>query len=132
MTDIEEMKNESAMHDLSLGKWGPYNKQYLGACHIANEELGATFAVELFPAFYRRRIVKASALSDGDVRMWGANARRTAFVYRYELEWKDRVYVDAYFNITGDRLVNIDCKIVNNTDAPQSINLFLAAGLEYP
>ncbi len=120
------------MHDLSLGKWGPYNKQYFGACHIANEELGASFAVELFPAFYRRRIVKASALSDGDVRMWGANASRTAFVYRYELEWKDKVYVDAHFNITGDRLVHIDCELVNNTDAPQSINLFLAAGLEYP
>ena len=120
------------MHDLTLGKWGPYNKQYFGACHIANEELGASFAVELFPAFYRRRIVNASALSDGDVRLWGANADRTAFVYRYELEWKDRVYVDAHFNITDDRLVNIDCVLVNNTDAPQSINIFLAAGLEYP
>ena len=120
------------MHDLSLGKWGPYNKQYFGACHIANEELGASFAVELFPAFYRRRIVKASALSDGDVRMWGANADRTAFVYRYELEWKDKVYVDARFNVTADRRVDIDCELVNNTDAPQSINIFLAAGLEYP
>ena len=129
---MENKINPTAMHDLSLGKWGPYNKQYLGACHIANEELGASFAVELFPAFYRRRVVKASALSDGDARMWGANARRTAFIYRYELEWKDRVYVDAHFNITGDRLVNIDCELVNNTDEPQSLNLFLAAGLEYP
>ncbi len=132
MKIMEKNISLTKMHDLSLGKWGPYNKQYFGACHIANEELGASFAVELFPAFYRRRIVKASALSDGDVRMWGANASRTAFVYRYELEWKDKVYVDTHFNITGDRLVNIDCDLVNNTDAPQSINLFLAAGLEYP
>lgn len=119
-------------HDLSLGKWGPYNKQYLGACHIANEEHGATFAVELFPAFYRRRIVSASTLIDGDVRIWGANAERTSFCYRYELEWKDKVYCDVHFNITDDSLVNIDCEFVNNMDTPESVNIFLAAGLEYP
>lgn len=119
-------------HDLSLGKWGPYNKQYFGACHIANEELGATFAVELFPAFYRRRVVSASTLMDGDVRLFGANAERTAFCYRYELEWKDKVYCDAYFNITEDRRLDIDCVYVNDTDAPQSVNLFMAVGFEYP
>ena len=119
-------------HDLSLGKWGPYNKQYLGACHIANADLGASFAVELFPAFYRRRIARTSALTDGDVRMWGANAERTSFVYRYELEWRDKVYCDARFDITDDKLVNIECEFVNNTDTPQSVNMFLSAGLEYP
>ena len=119
-------------HDLTLGKWGPYNKQYFGACHISNEELGATFAVELFPAFYRRRIVSASALIDGDVRLFGANAERTAFCYRYELEWKDKVYCDVRFNITDDSLVNVDCEFVNNMDTPESVNLFFAAGLEYP
>ena len=119
-------------HDLSLGNWGPYNKQYPGACHIANAELGASFAVELFPAFYRRRIVRASSLTDGDVRMWGANAERTSFVYRYELEWRDKVYCDVKFDVAEDKLVNIECEFVNNTNSPQSVNMFLAAGLEYP
>lgn len=126
------MNEITKQHDLSLGKWGPYNKEYLGVCHVANEELGASFGVQLFPAFYRRRIVAASALVDGDVRMFGANAERTAFVYRYELEWKDKVYVDAHFNVTDDKCVHIDCELVNNTDEEQSINIFLAAGMEYP
>jgi len=126
------MSEITKQHDLSLGKWGPYNKEYLGVCRVANEELGASFGVQLFPAFYRRRIVAASALSDGDVRMFGANAERTAFVYRYELEWKDRVYVDAHYNITDDRCVHIDCELVNNTGEEQSVNIFLAAGMEYP
>lgn len=119
-------------HDLSLGAWGPYNKKNLGACHIANTELGATFNVELFPAFYRRGVASASAFSAGEVRMWGANAERTSFIYRYELEWKDRVYCDARFDIAEDRCVYIDCDFVNNTDEPQSVNIFLSAGLEYP
>jgi len=119
-------------HDLSLGKWGPYNKKHLGACHIANTELGVSFNIELFPALYRRSVAAASAFSGGDVRMWGANAERTSFVYRYELEWKDRVYCDARFDIADDRCVFIDCEFVNNTDKPQSVNMFLSAGLEYP
>ena len=119
-------------HDLKLGKWGPYNKQYPGACHISNEELGASFALEFFPAFYRRRIVSASNFIDGDVRLWGANAELTSFVYRYELEWKDKVYCDVHINVTDDKLVNIDCEFVNNTDKPESVNMFLAAGMEYP
>lgn len=123
---------KDACHDLSLGKWGPYNKKYLGACHITNTELGATFNIELFPAFYRRSVCAASAFSAGDVRMWGANANRTSFIYRYELEWKDRVYCDARFDIAEDRCVYIDCDFVNNTDQPQSVNMFLSAGLEYP
>lgn len=121
-----------AQHDLKLGKWGPYNKQYPGACHIANQELGASFVLEFFPAFYRRRIVSASSLIDGDVRMWGANAGLTSFVYRYELEWKDKVYCDVHINITDDKLVNVDCEFVNNADTPESVNMFLAAGMEYP
>ena len=119
-------------HDLNLGKWGPYNKQYPGATHISNEELGASFALEFFPAFYRRRIVCASSYIDGDVRMWGANAELTHFVYRYELEWKDRVYCDVHFNVTDDTLVNVECEFVNNTDTSESVNIFLAAGMEYP
>lgn len=119
-------------HDLSLGKWGPYNKKHLGACHIANTELGATFNIELFPAFYRRSVASASAFSAGEVRMWGANASRTSFIYRYELEWKDRVYCDARFDIAEDRCVYIDCEFVNDTDEPVSVNTFLSAALEYP
>ena len=119
-------------HDLKLGKWGPYNKQYPGACHISNEELGATFALEFFPAFYRRRIVSASSFIDGDVRMWGANPKLTHFVYRYELEWKDKVYCDVHINVTDDSLVNVDCEFVNNADTPESVNMFVAAGMEYP
>lgn len=126
------MKDITKQHDLSLGSWGPYNKEYLGVCHLANRELGASFGVQIFPAFYRRRIARTSALHDGDVRMFGANAARTAFTYRYELEWKDRVYVDAHYNITDDRLVDVDCEIVNNTDTEQSVNLFFCVGMEYP
>ena len=118
--------------DLTLGKWGPYNKEYLGVCHVANDELGASFNVELFPGFFRRRVLVSHANTDNGLKMWGANPDLTRFSYRYELEWKDAVYCDADFAITDDKRVDIACTFVNNTEMPQSVNMNLCASLQYP
>ena len=118
--------------DLSLNKWGPYNKEYLGVAHVANEELGSTFQVELFPGFFRRKIMASHSCSDEGLKMWGANAELTRFAYRYELEWKDRVYCDVDFAISGDKKCEITCTFVNNTEFPQSLNMNLCASLQYP
>ena len=118
--------------DLSLGNWGPYNKEYLGVCHLADPALGATFNVELFPGFFRRRVLISHATSDGGLKMWGANPALTRFTYRYELEWKDAVYCDADFVITDDCRCDITCTFVNNTRMPQAVNMNLCASLQYP
>lgn len=124
------MKNNNIKsYDLSLGRWGPYNKKYLGISHIDNEKIGSVFCVELFPGYYRRSVVVSPTVCDGAVKMWGANARLDSFCYRYELEWKDRVYCDVHFNITGDSRVDIDCEFVNNTENMQNLSMNLCAGM---
>ena len=126
----EEMKNKR--FDLDLGNWGPYNKDFLGVCHIADRERGATFNVEMFPGFFRRKVMASYSTSDMGLKMWGANADLTHFSYRYELEWKDRVYCDTDFYITDDSRCDIICTFVNNTDLVQSVNMNLCASLQYP
>lgn len=106
-------------YDLNLGKWGPYNKKYLGVCHVADEKRGATFQVELFPGFFRRSVMASDAISDNGVKMWGANADLTHFCYRYELQWKDAVYCDADFIIQEDKRCDIVCSFVNRTNLSQ-------------
>jgi hypothetical protein len=128
----ETAKMEKKKFDLSLNKWGPYNKEYLGVCHVADSETGATFNVELFPGFFRRKVLVSHATSDNGLKMWGTNAALTRFSYRYELEWKDAVYCDADFVVTDDRRCDITCTFVNNTDLPQSVNMNLCASLQYP
>ena len=118
--------------DLTLNLWGPYNKEYLGVCHVADPDRGATFNVELFPGFFRRKVLVSHATSDNGLKMWGANAALTRFSYRYELEWKDAVYCDADFVITDDRRCDITCTFVNHTKLPQSVNMNLCASLQYP
>lgn len=123
---------EKKTYDLTLGKWGPYNKQYLGASHIADEKEGITFCVELFPGFFRRSLMVSHQSNDGGLKMHGANPALTHFSYRYRLEGKDDVYVDAHFNVTEDQLLHIDCVAVNNTDMRQSVIVNMVAGLMFP
>ena len=91
-----------------------------------------SFNVELFPGFFRRSVLAGNSKSDTGVKLWGANADLTRFVYRYELEWKDRIYCDVDYNITDDRQVDITCTFVNNTDLNQSLDITLAASLQLP
>ena len=85
-----------------------------------------------FPGFYRRSIVVSPTVSDGAVKMWGANARLNSFCYRYELEWKDKIYCDVHFNITNDCCVDIDCEFTNNTESMQNLSMNLCAGMRFP
>lgn len=123
---------ENKQYDLSLGDVGPYNKEYLGVCHIADKTRGATFNIEMFPGFFRRSVTAPATKWDNGVKMWGANADLTRFIYRYELQHKDKIYCDVDFNITKDRRVDIECTFVNNTDAPQTIDMVLCASLQLP
>ena len=118
--------------DLKLNRWGPYNKEYLGVSHIANEELGSTFQVELFPGLFRRKILISHSSSDDGLKMWKANPQLTRFTYRYELEWKDRLYCDVDFAVVDDKKCDITCTFVNNTELNQSVNMNLCASLQYP
>ena len=119
-------------YGVKTGRWGPYNKDYLGICHIADETTGATFNVELFTGFTKRTLLSQKVIGDNGVKMWSANKNLTRFAYRYEIEWKDRVYMDATFTVKNDKQVAIDCKFVNNTDLSQNCTVNLAAYITYP
>ena len=44
-------------YDLNLPAWGPYNKLYMGAAHVADKEQGFRFDINLFPGFFRKSIM---------------------------------------------------------------------------
>ena len=118
------MKN----HDLRLPLWGPYNKDYLGASHVADQERGLRFDLNLFPGYYRRSVQCPRDIADCGAKIMAASADLSHFVYRYELEWKDNVYLDADFTSDGNTLT-IKCNFVNNTDMPESLTLNAVASM---
>ena len=109
-------------YDLNLPLWGPYNKKYLGASHIADEKLGLRFDVSLFPGFYRRSVMLPKDIMDSGVKMLASSPDVSHYIYRYELEWKDKVYIDADF-LSDNNVMTIECSIVNNTDFCESVSL---------
>lgn len=56
-------------YNLSLPCWGPYNKEYLGAAHIADKDMGLRFDLNLFPGYYRRSVISVRYLADSGTKM---------------------------------------------------------------
>ena len=114
-------------HDIpSLSKWGPYSKEYFGISHI--DDLGSGIQVEfcLVPGAYRRNVKVPCALWESDVHPWIVSADMRHITYRHEIEWKDRVYVDATYHVIDENKVLLEARCVNSTDLLQNISLQLA------
>ena len=114
-------------HDIgSLQKWGPYSKEYFGVSHIDDLHSGIQVEFCLVPGVYRRNVKVPCALFESDVHPWYVSEDMRHITYRQEIEWKDRVYVDATYHILDDNKVLLETRCVNNTDIIQNISLQLA------
>lgn len=114
-------------HDIaSLQKWGPYSKEYFGISHIDDVSSGIQVEFCLVPGTYRRNVMVPCALFESGVHPWEVSADMKHITYRQEIEWKDRVYVDATYHIVNDSLVVLETRCVNNTELVQNISLQLA------
>lgn len=114
-------------HDLaSLDRWGPYSKEYFGISHINDLSSGIQVEFCLVSGIYRRNFKVPCALFESDVHPWMVSADMKHITYRHEIEWKDRVYVDATYHILDDDRVLLEAHCVNNTPLVQNISLQLA------
>ncbi|WP_238387629.1 MGH1-like glycoside hydrolase domain-containing protein [Pararcticibacter amylolyticus] len=127
-----QFKRLENTHDLSAGKWGPYSKQYAGISHIPEIRAGVRFDFSVVPGYYRNKIVVPNVLFESGYFPWDFSPDMSAFTYRYELEWKDKVYVDVSYKILDSLTVLASMKCVNATSMPQNVTLNLMAWLGYP
>lgn len=127
-----QFKRLENTHDISAGKWGPYSKQYAGISHIPEVAAGIRFDFSVVPGYYRNKIVVPNVLFESGYFPWGFSPDMTTFTYRYELEWKDKVYVDVTYKILDSMTVLAAMKCVNATAMPQNVTLNLMAWLGYP
>ena len=83
-------------HDItSLSKWGPYSKEYFGISHIADLDSGIQVEFCLVTGQYRRNFKIPCALFESGVHPWSVTPDMKHITFRHDIEWKDRVYVDA-------------------------------------
>ena len=122
----------SNSHDVtSLGSWGPYTKQYSGISYVNDVDAGIRFDFSVVPGFYRRTYHVPNVLYENGCHPWRVNDDMTEITYRYELEWKDRVYVDATYYVMDDNHVLVGMNCVNNTSVPQNLSLQGVSSLHY-
>lgn len=119
-------------HDISLSPWGPYSKKYAGISHIPDMQKGMRFDFSVFPGYYRNKALVPNVIYESGYYPWQINADMTKITYRYELEWKDKVYVDVTYNVLDSSSVAVEMQCVNNTNIPQNLSLNLIAYLAYP
>lgn len=111
-------------HDItSLNAWGPYSKLYSGISHIEDPDSGNMVDFTLVPGFYRRSYLVPNSLYESGCLPWKVTGDMKHICYRYELEWKDRVYIDATYHIVDDSNVLLEMHCVNNTAEPQNLLL---------
>ncbi|MCQ2183910.1 MAG: hypothetical protein MJY62_00680 [Bacteroidales bacterium] len=115
-----------ASHDIkSLGKWGPYSKEYYGIAHIDSIQSGKMVEFGVVPGIYRRAVKVPCTLFETDVHPWKVSPDMREITYRHEIEWKDRLYVDVTYRIHDSTMVTVACHIVNNTPMNQNVSLQL-------
>lgn len=120
-------------HDIaSLHVWGPYSKRYAGISHIPDMRKGIRFDFSVMPGYYRNRQLVPHVLFESSYYPWEINPEMTRITYRYELEWKDRVYTDVTYYILDDNRTLVGIRCVNRTGTPQNLVLNQMAYIDYP
>jgi hypothetical protein len=119
-------------HDLRLPAWGSFTKNYNGISHVADQERGLRFDLSVFPGQYRGAVMVPNVNWESGFYPWEAAPDLSFFSFRYELEWKDRVYCDVSFATLSDRSRLVRAEMVNATPAHQNLVLHFMASINYP
>ncbi len=122
----------SNTHDLRLPDWGPYTKKYTGISHLPDPKSGLRFDLSVFPGYYRRQVLVPNAKWESGFHPWEAAPDLSYYAYRFELEWKDRVYCDVSFSALNENTRLVRSEFFNNTPQHQNLVLNYAAYMNFP
>lgn len=116
----------------ALSDWGPYSKHLAGISHIENKETGEMLEFSVFPAQYRGAMQVPVEVYPCNQYPWYAREDLRFYTYRFEVEWKDRVYCDVSYWIQNEQTVLVRARCVNNTEMSQNLCLHYMANSYRP
>ena len=114
--------------------WGPYGKKYMGLSRIAEHKYksGIRFDFTVAPAVFGTSIRVPNVTVPSGCHPWLASGDFSFYSYRYDLEWKDKVYADVSFSKINDEATLVRTEIVNNSDIIQNCLINFFSSIEYP
>jgi hypothetical protein len=120
-------------HDMALPVWGPYSNRFNGITHVPKQNDGIRFDVVVQPSFHLRNLTTlANTQRESGYHPWEATPDLSYFSYRFELEWKDRVYCDVSFSKIDEQSRLIKAQFVNNTNNNRSLALNIFNSIIFP
>jgi len=116
--------------DLSISNWGPYSKEFIGLSHIVDDGKGNLMNFFVCPYLEGGKQVIPVVRAMADYHIWRAHKDLRYYSYRYELEWKDKIYTNIEFMEVDNDSRLIKVSLVNNTRLPQKMGINLVSFLE--
>lgn len=113
--------------------WGPYGKKYMGISRIADHNFakGVRFDVTVAPAIFGGDIKVPNTTLPSGCHPWHCSPDYSLFTYRYDLEWKDKVYAEVSYVRLSDESTLIRTEFVNNSELIQNCLVNYFESVEY-
>ncbi len=114
--------------------WGPFSKKYAGISNIAQHKKydGIRFDLCVCPAVSAFDIRVPNVTLPSAYHPWLSNEDYSFYSYRFDLEWKDKVYADvSYTRIDSDSIL-VRTEIVNNSSVIKNCVVNYFSSIEYP
>lgn len=114
--------------------WGPYSKKYAGVSAIATnlKHSGIRFDLSAAPAVSAFDIRVPNVTLPSSYHPWLSSEDYGFYMFRHDLEWKDKVYADvSYTNLTPDSVL-VRTEIVNNSELIKNCVVNYFSSIEYP
>ncbi len=114
--------------------WGPYGKKYMGISRIADNNIadGVRFDMTVAPTVFGGAIRVPNTTLPSGCHPWRCSPDYSFFTYRYDLEWKDKVYAEVSYVKLSDENILIRTEITNNTEFVQNCLINYFESIEYP
>lgn len=115
-------------------KWGPYSKKYAGVSRVVNhcEIDGARFDVSVAPAVSGFDIRVPNVTLPSAYHPWESDSDYSYYSFRYELEWKDKVYADVSYVRLDEDSILVRTELVNNSNLIKNFVINYFCSLETP
>lgn len=117
-----------------LQYWGPFGKKYMGISRIENHKKhpGVRFDLTVAPAIHAFDIRVPNVTLPCGCHPWLSDENYSFYSYRYDLEWKDRVYADVSYVKLTDESYLVRTELVNNTEILKNFVVNYFSSIEYP
>ena len=117
-----------------LPVWGPYSKKYAGISAVAESEKhsGIRFDLSVAPAVSAFDIRVPNVTLPSSYHPWLSSEDYSFYSFRYDLEWKDKIYADVSYTRITDKSILVRTQLVNNSELIKNFVVNYFSSIEYP